>query len=585
MARLYSNKENSFFGVLTPLLGANVLLILLFNCSDKQSPSELFLPEGFVASVFVDSLVSGVRHLSVSDNDIVYAKLKKPTPQGSIVMLIDQDKDGRADSINIVGRHGERQRGNYSTASRIYNGYLYFSSQLTVYRQKLDSITQLPIGSIETVLIDDHPHQSHEHIAKPLAFDDQGNMYVPFGAPSNNCQNPKRTPSIPGEDPCPELLDHGGIWKFNANRLNQTQEDGRLFATGLRSIVALDWNPKNKKLYAVTHGRDDLKRLWPNKYDSWQSALLPSEEFIEIQQGDHFGWPYCYYDQLINKKVLAPEYGGDGLKVERCKEYKNPIIGLPGHWAPNDLVFHTNNHFPEYYNGGAFVAFHGSTNRAPYPQSGYLVGFIPFENGNPTGKYDIFADGFAGVSPIVNTSDAQYRPMGIAFSNSGKMYIGDTNKGKIWQIEYTGNRNSFSTKNRKKMEERFALAHIRTPDIQNDILQEGLELTGKQKFNLYCATCHQPNAQGDGNRFPTLVDTDWVTGDKKRLIKIILQGMEGSIEVNGKTFNGIMPPNEFLSDQDVAEISTYIRTNFGNQASPITPDEVHYVRQTLNSEP
>ncbi len=502
-------------GALIPLIVFSALCFLLFDCSNNQQTPELFLPKGFTARVFVDSLVTGVRHISVSENGIVYAKLKRPSTQGSVVMLIDQNKDGKADSISIVGHHGEQQRGNYSTASHIYNGYLYFSSQLRVYRQKLDSVTQLPIEGIETVLIDDHPHQSHEHIAKPVTFDDLGNMYVPFGAPSNSCQSPKRTPLKPGEDPCLELTDHGGIWKFDANQLNQTQKDGQLYASGLRSLVALDWNLENKKLYAVMHGRDDLKRLWPDRYSSWQSALLPSEEFIEIQQGDHFGWPYCYYDQLINKKVLAPEYGGDGQKVERCNDYKHPIIGFPGHWAPNDLVFYTNHDFPSYYHGGAFVAFHGSTNRAPYSQSGYFVGFIPFVNGEPTGEYDIFADGFAGVSPIVNASDARYRPMGIAFSNDGKMYIGDTNKGKIWQIEYKGNRNSYSTKDRKKMKYRFALDHIKTPDMNNDILYEGLELAGKQKFNLYCGTCHQTNAQGDGNRFPTLVGTDWVTGEKK----------------------------------------------------------------------
>ncbi|MCY4298889.1 MAG: PQQ-dependent sugar dehydrogenase [Flavobacteriaceae bacterium] len=584
MAHLYSNKQ-SFLGVLQIPISISLFLMLSLNCTHQQHPSsELFLPNGFTAKVFVDSLVTGVRHLSVSDNGIVYAKLKRPSPQGSVVMLMDQNKDGKADSISMMGHHGEQQRGNYSTASHIYNGYLYFSSQLKVYRQKLDSVTQLPIGDIETVLIDDHPHRSHEHIAKPLAFDDSGNMYVPFGAPSNNCQSPKRTPLKSGEDPCIELIDHGGIWKFDANQLNQTQESGQLFASGLRSIVALDWNPENKKLYAVMHGRDDLKRLWPDRYSSWQSALLPSEEFLEIQQGDHFGWPYCYYDQLIHKKVLAPEYGGDGEKVDRCSHYNNPIIGFPGHWAPNDLVFYNNHDFPSYYHGGAFVAFHGSTNRAPYSQSGYFVGFIPFENGEPTEEYDLFADGFAGVSPIVNASDALYRPMGIAFSNDGKMYIGDTNQGRIWQIEYTGNRHSYSPKDRKKMKDRFALAHIRTPDMNHDILHEGLELAGKQKFNLYCATCHQPNAQGDGNRFPTLVGTDWVTGDKKRLVKIILQGMEGPIEVNGKTFNGIMPPNEFLSDQDVAEILTYLRTHFGNQASPITSDEVYNIRHDLHSE-
>ena len=69
----------------------------------------------------------------------------------------------------------------------------------------------------------------------------------------------------------------------------------------------MDWSKSNKKLYAVVHGRDDLARLWPNHFSKWESALLPSEEFVEIEMGDDFGWPYCYYDQMQNKKVLAPE--------------------------------------------------------------------------------------------------------------------------------------------------------------------------------------------------------------------------------------------------------------------------------------
>ena len=549
-----------------------------------EKKSELSLPDGFTSRVFVDSLIGGIRHIAVSENGIVYAKLKKPNPQGSVVQLIDHDKDGKADSIEIIANHKEQQKGNYSTAARIFDGYLYFSSQLTIYRQKLDSITLKPVGMIETVIKDNHPHKSHEHIAKPIAFDDQGYLYVPFGAPSNNCQNPKRTPLKPGIDPCGELKDHGGIWRFKADQLNQTQQDGDLFATGLRSIVALDWNPFNKKLYAVMHGRDDLKRLWPDKYNSWESALLPSEEFVEIVHGDDFGWPYCYYNQLQNKKVLAPEYGGDGIVVGRCQGYKHPEIGFPGHWAPNDLVFYQYKGFPQYYHKGAFVAFHGSTNRAPYSQSGYFVGFIPFSDGKPTGDWDIFADGFAGISPIVNTSDAQYRPMGIAFSPDGKMYIGDSNKGRIWQIEYVGNPKSFSDKNREEMEKHKELAYIKTPDLQDDILQEGLVLAGKQKFDLYCAACHQTDGKGDGNRFPTLVDTHWVTGDKKRLVQIVLQGIDGPIEVNGETFDGIMPGNQFLSDQDVAEILTYIRTNFGNKASIITSSEVNTIRKSLNSD-
>ena len=93
----------------------------------------------------------------------------------------------------------------------------------------------------------------------------------------------------PGQDPCPLLKDHGGIWRFDAEKIGQTQHDGEKFASGLRSIVALDWNNSDNHLYSVIHGRDDLTRLWPNHFNQWESALLPSEEFVKIEKGDHFG--------------------------------------------------------------------------------------------------------------------------------------------------------------------------------------------------------------------------------------------------------------------------------------------------------
>ena len=164
----------------------------------------------------------------------------------------------------------------------------------------------IPAGPLETVVLDDHSHGSHEHIAKPIAFDNDGNLYVPFGAPSNACQEPKRTPFQAGLNPCPQLIDHAGIWKFDAHQLNQTQADGEPYATGIRSLVAMDWNMQENCLFAVVHGRDDLLRLWPDRYSAWQSAVLPSEEFIRIEKGDDFGWPYCYYDQFKRKKFWHP---------------------------------------------------------------------------------------------------------------------------------------------------------------------------------------------------------------------------------------------------------------------------------------
>ena len=436
--------------------------VLFVSCMDPRStPSGdpgnggLFLPKNFVALVVVDSLEGRARHIAVNDNGDIYVKSRFSEPDGRNVALRDTNGDGKADLIEKFGKY-ENER-SYGTAMRVHNGYLYFSSELIVYRQKLTPGQLVPEGDIEEIVVDDHEHGMHEHIAKPIAFDKDGNLYVPYGAPSNACQEVNRTPAVPGIDPCPQLDQHGGVWRFDANKRGQTQKDGVEHATGIRSVVAMEWNPDDNDLYIVMHGRDDLLRLWASLYTPWQSALLPAEEFIKVTEGSDFGWPYCYYDQLQEKKVLAPEYGGDGNTIGRCDQFENPLLGFPGHWAPNDLLFYLGDLFPERYKRGAFVAFHGSTNRAPYPQSGYFIGFIPFEAGKPTGQFEVFADGFAAVDPIVNVSDAVYRPMGLAEGPDGSLYISDTEKGKIWRVMYDGDKNDFDERELADMEKHKAL--------------------------------------------------------------------------------------------------------------------------------
>lgn len=150
------------------------------------------------------------------------------------------------------------------------------------------------------------------------------------------------------------------------------------------------------------------------------------------------GWPYCYYDPNQNKKLLAPEYGGDGKQVGRCAEMENPLVAFPAHMAPNALLFYTGNTFPERYKNGAFIAFHGSWNRNTTGQEGYFVAFVPFQNGKPGGKWEIFANGFAGLAKIESARDAKYRPTGLAQAPDGSLYVSDDNKGNIWQITYKG---------------------------------------------------------------------------------------------------------------------------------------------------
>ena len=149
--------------------------------------------------------------MDVKNNGDLYVKFRRQSDAGVLAAIRDINKDGKADSIVKFGKYHTPQRGSYSTSARIYNGYLYYSSQLTIYRVKLDHNHLVPKSSPEIIVIDDHEHGSHEHIGKPLAFDDEGYIYVPFGAPNNACQDPKRTPLAPGRDPCPDLDLHGGI--------------------------------------------------------------------------------------------------------------------------------------------------------------------------------------------------------------------------------------------------------------------------------------------------------------------------------------------------------------------------------------
>ncbi|UFH54517.1 PQQ-dependent sugar dehydrogenase [Spirosoma sp. KNUC1025] len=569
--------------VLSLLLGAGFIQRESKNGLPIQTDENggLFLPAGFEATVVVDSLPGRARHIAVNENGDIYVKARFARDKDeSVIALRDTNGDGRADVMKRFG--GLARERAYGTAMRIYNGYLYFSSELYVYRYKLKPGQLVPDSPMEVVMTDDHKHGMHEHIAKPITFDKDGHMYVAFGAPSNGCQPVNRTPGMAGIDPCPMLEDHGGIWQFDANKTGQTQKDGRRYATGLRSVVGMDWNFANNSLYALQHGRDDFLMLWADKYTPWQSAVLPAEELFQVKEGMDGGWPYCYYDQVTNKKLLNPEYGGDGKTVGRCDKCEKPLIGFPAHWAPNDMLFYQGNSFPDRYKNGAFIAFHGSTNRAPYPQAGYFIGFMPAKNGTLSTDWEVFADGFASVDPIVNVSDAVYRPMGIAMGPDGSLYLSETEKGKIWRVTYKGDKTNYGTSQLAQMEKRKSLSNIRNPDVIKDNLDRDKPIVGSKVYGVYCSACHQRNGMGDSQRFPPLAGSEWVLGDKKKLITVLLKGLEGPVEVKGQSYNNVMPQHSFLKDEDIAEVLTHIRTNFGNTADGVSASEVNEVRMALN---
>jgi mono/diheme cytochrome c family protein len=95
---------------------------------------------------------------------------------------------------------------------------------------------------------------------------------------------------------------------------------------------------------------------------------------------------------------------------------------------------------------------------------------------------------------------------------------------------------------------------------------------GKKVYDMACLACHMADGSGVPGMYPPLIQTEWVLEDKERLIRITLEGMSGPIEVKGIKYNNIMPPNKHLSDQQIADVLTFIRQSFGNDASEVTPD-------------
>jgi glucose/arabinose dehydrogenase/mono/diheme cytochrome c family protein len=534
------------------------------------------LSPGFCATVFADN-VGHARHMVVAPNGVVYVNTwsgryyanteNAKAPDGGFLLAL-QDTTGSGSADKVVRFGPGVESGNAGgTGIALYNGALFAETNDRIVRYALPPGAIAPTGAPEVVvsglpLTGDHPMH-------PFKIDAQGALYVDLGSATNACQRQNRIPNSPGIQPCTELETRAGIWRYDANRTGQQFSPAERFATGLRNGEGIAFDAAGR-IFATQHGRDQLRENWSALYTAEQGANEPAEELVQLERGADFGWPYCYFDLSQQKLVLAPEYGGDGGKaIGPCADKRAPVAAFPAHWAPNDLAIYDGQQFPAPYRGGAFIAFHGSWNRAPSPQGGYNVVFQPLADGKATGNYVVFADGFAGASK--EPGRAAHRPSGLAVGPDGALYVSDDQRGRIWRIVFRGGTavtaiapapapagGSASTAAAGPPEGVHPDAGSQSASLPVPAGATPADVAlGSRIYGAgTCAGCHGSDAKGTPLG-PDLTGAKWLWGDGsvQSIAKIITDGVP-----NPKEFRSPMPPmgGTQLSASEVSAVTDYI---------------------------
>jgi glucose/arabinose dehydrogenase/mono/diheme cytochrome c family protein len=588
---------DTFYGLLLPAAAAAAFLLLAGPRTARAqnagagpasgdalacaNDAGLKLPAGFCASIFADNL-GHVRHMVATSDGVLYVNTwsgsyyppnSPPPPGGFLIALQDTAGQGRA---NIIRRFGATPAtgGHGGTGIALYHGYLYAEANDRIVRYRMSPGSIVPTGPAQTVVYG--LPLSGDHPMHPFAIDADGWLYIDSASPSNSCQVKNRTFQSPGIYPCPQLLRRGGIWRYSATKLHQKFSPAARYATGIRNADGIVIDSTGHNLYAAQQGRDQLGQNWPKFFTPAQGAYLPAEELLHVVQRGDYGWPYCYYDGVHDKLFLAPEYGGDGKRIGLCARKLDPVAIFPAHWAPNDLSFYYGKEFPSHYYGGTFIAFHGSWNRAPFPQQGYDVVFQPLADGKASGNCEIFADGFAGGEE--DPGGAAHRPSGLAVGPHGALYVSDDVRGRIYRIVYRGSSGgeasgitecpgtkalggTAGSANPLPPEgihpEAGATASLPVPQgATREIVELGDRIFHGQVASGTCAGCHGVNGKGTPLG-PDLTSGKWLWshGSLNGIERTITDGVP-----NPKEYRSPMPPmgGAQLTRQQISAVAAYV---------------------------
>ena len=537
------------------------------------------LPPGFCATVFADK-VGHVRQMAVAPTGVLYVNTwsgryyrnDAPPAGGFLIALRDTTGSGRADQVVRFGPAAESGNAG-GTGIALFNGALYAETNDRIVRYALPPDAIAPSGTPD-VIVSGFP-LTGDHPMHPFRIDAKGGLFVDLGSATNSCQVANRMPNSPGIQPCAELETRAGIWRYDANKTGQQFSSAERFVTGLRNGEGIAFDSEGRIL-ATMHGRDQLRENWASLYVPKTGADEPAEELVQLERGADYGWPYCYFDLTQNKLVLAPEYGGDGGKaVGLCANKRAPIAAFPAHWAPNDMILYDGHQFPVAYQGGAFIAFHGSWNRAPFPQGGYNVVFQPLKDGKAAGPFVVFADGFAGA--VKEPGQAAHRPTGLAVASDGALYISDDAHGRIWKVTYRGPATAAvvaaaTPASRVDNSARDAAvppegihpnagadttgALPTPPGATRDEVALGNRIFEGQVASAPCAGCHGTDAKGSPLG-PDLTTGKWLWGDGS--LGAIAHTINAGVP-QPKNYGSPMPPQggAELSPSQVAAVAAYI---------------------------
>jgi glucose/arabinose dehydrogenase len=345
-------------------------------------------PAGFQVTVFAQDL-ENPRSLVVAPNGDVYVAEREA---GRVRLLRDSGGVGRADVSRVVAEGlGEDLEGVHGLAIR--DNRLYMVTVTEVYSAPIDEDGGL---GERTRHIDDLP-DGGQHPNRTMQWGPDGRLYVSVGSQTNGVPEPKEETAT--------LL-----------QVNPETWSREIYAKGLRNTLAFGWHPVSGHLYGLDHNTD-------HRGDNW-----PPEELNRIQQGRHYGWPFCGGDREVDWHVAPDPDDEDKTRQQFCSGTEPPVATYTAHAAPMQLVFYTGDQFPEEYRHDAFVTMRGSWNRNP--PTGYEVVRVRFNAAGAPTAIEPFVGGW-----LLDNGRAHFgRLMGIAQAADGALLVGDDTNGVIYRI-------------------------------------------------------------------------------------------------------------------------------------------------------